>query len=321
MHRTVRTIAAAALATVLLGVGSANAANGPMPLFLKQRAVVGGEGVLLSDLFANVPADRDGRIADSPAPGDRLVIGARQLLHYARAFGLPWQPRDAKVYAEVVRDSMPVPADLVREMLALEIERQGAGDDFEVEVFNRDLPLFVATGTQPTLVVRNLVYDSRTNRFDAVVALVGSNAAPAIVNGKVEPMVSVPVLRAHAMPGDVIGEQDIEWVRTASRRAGANTVTRIDDLVGRTPRRPIAAGQPVRLTDVRPNFVVQKGDLVTILLKSGSMTLTVQAQALEKGAVGDVIRVRNNHSRRVLETRVIAADTVTVDGPQLASLN
>ena len=98
-------------------------------------------------------------------------------------------------------------------------------------------------------------------------------------------------------------------------------MTRIEDLVGNMPRRPIAAGQPIRISDVLPNFVINNGDLVTVILKSGTMMLTARAEALQKGAVGDVIRVRNNQSRKVLETRVIAADTVTITGPQVASVN
>src|SRR3546814_1442908 len=97
------------------------------------------------------------------------------------------------------------------------------------------------------------------------------------------------------MPGDLIGEADVQWIRIEARRAGANTVTRLEDLIGRTPRRPIAADQAVRITDVRPNFVINRGDLVTIVLRSGTMTLTASAEAMERGAVGSVIRVRNNH--------------------------
>ncbi len=188
-------------------------------------------------------------------------------------------------------------------------------------VFNRDLPLFVAAGSVPEILVRNVAYDPRSNRFDASVALVGSDASPVVVSGRVEPMVEVPVLIGHAMPGEVIADRDIQWTRVEARRAGLNTVTRIEDLVGNTPRRPIAAGQPIRMSDVLPNFVINKGDLVTVILKSGTMMLTARAEALQKGAVGDVIRVRNNQSRKVLETRVIAADTVTITGPQVASVN
>lgn len=322
MNRTARTLAAALLgATCMLGAGAAAAAVDGLPLILKQRVVVAGDGVRLSDLFANVPADRDGRISDSPAPGDRMVLGARQLFHYAKSFGLIWRPADAKVYAEVVRDAAPVPVELVREVLADALSREHPGDDFDVEIYNRDLPLFVATGERPVLTVRNLVYDPRSKRFDAAVALVGGGSDGVVVNGRIEPMIEVPVLRGHAMPGDVIAENDIQWLRIEARRAGPNTIGRIDDLVGRTPRRPITAGQAIRLTDVRPNYVIGKGDIVTIVLKAGTMTLTARAEALEKGAVGEVIRVRNNQSRKVLETRVIGADTVTVATGQIAALN
>src|SRR3546814_8601159 len=59
---------------------------------------------------------------------------------------------------------MPVPLEVLRDALVREIDTQRATDDYEVEIFNRDLPLFVATGTKPELVVRNLVLDNRSNR-------------------------------------------------------------------------------------------------------------------------------------------------------------
>lgn len=324
MNRTARTIAAAAFAAALFGTGvavAATAADDAMPLLLKQRAIVNGDGIMLSDLFANVPPSVDGRISDAPAPGGRQVFGARELYNYAKSFGLQWRPRDMKVYAEVVRDSAPVPIELIREALVKAIEKQRMGDDFDVEIFNRDLPLFVATGTVPEVVVRNLAYDTRSNRFDASITVPGSQNAAVVVNGKVEPMIGVPVLRNHAMPGDVISENDVQWVRVETRRATMNSVTRLEDLVGRTPRRPITGGQPIRITDLRPNFVIDKGDLVTIVLNSGTMTLTARAEALQRGAVGDTIRVRNNISRRVLDVRVTGSDSATITGSQLASIN
>ncbi len=328
MNRTARMIAAALLGTALLGAGTlagtraaAAAAADQIPLILKQRVVVGGEGIRLSDLFANVPPENDGRISDSPAPGDRMVLGARQLFYYAKSFGLAWRPRDMKVYAEVVRDASPVPAEMIREALAEALAAEQVGDDFDIQLFNREVPLFVATGERPVLMVRNLVYDARSQRFDASIAMLGSEASPVVVNGRLEPMISIPVLRNHAMPGDLITAEDLEWQRVAARRTGPSTISRLEDLVGRTPRRPITAGQAVRLTDVRPNYVIGKGDLVTIVLKAGSMTLTVSAEALEKGAVGDIIRVRNHQSRKVLETRVLGADTVAVTTAQIAAVN
>src|SRR3546814_18632030 len=119
---------------------------------------------------------------------------------------------------------MPVPLEVLRDALVREIDTQRATDDYEVEIFNRDLPLFVVTGTKPELVVRNLVLDNRSNRFDASVSLAGSNAAPVVVNGRLEPMLDVPVLRIHAMPGDLIGEADVQWIRIEARRADRKSV-------------------------------------------------------------------------------------------------
>lgn len=329
MNRIVRMIAAAVVGTAALSGATAlagTAATAPvsgerLPLILKHHVVVGGSTIRLSDVFVNVPKDNDGAIADSPIPGDRLIFGARQLLQYTSSFGLKWQPRDIKEYVEVVRDSMPVPSDLVRDALVKAITAQRSNDDFEIVIYNRDLPLFVATDKHPEVVIRNLVYDPRRSRFDASVTVAGSQAAPVMVTGRVDEMVTVPVLRDRAMPGDVIAKTDVVWGRVEARRVGMNTVTRFEDVVGSLPRRPIAAGEVLRFSDLRPNFVVDRGDVVTIVFKSGSMTLTARAEALERGAIGNVIRVRNNQSKKVLETRVTAAGTVTLVDAQTAALN
>ena len=69
-------------------------------------------------------------------------------------------------------------------VLVREIGTQRSGNDFDVEIYNRDVPLFVATGSRPDLVVRNLMVDQRNNRFDATVSLAGSSAAPVVVSGR-----------------------------------------------------------------------------------------------------------------------------------------
>lgn len=70
MNRTARIFAAALLgASCLLGAGTAAVAAEAIPLILKQRALVDGDGIHLSDLFANVPPESDGRIADSRLRG------------------------------------------------------------------------------------------------------------------------------------------------------------------------------------------------------------------------------------------------------------
>lgn len=323
MTRTLRPFSALLLATGLILVpaaGSAQSAGGP-PVLLKDRVLVAGETVRLSDLFANLPEDKDAAVTDAPVPGDRLILGSRQLIHFAQTFGINWRPRHAKVMVQVERDSVPVPMEFVRETLHAALSAQYLHDAFDVQLYGNDSRLHVPTGQMPRLEIRALEYDPRSERFSATIGIAGSRATAAFA-GKVEPMVEVPVLRNHAMPGDVIGPNDIAWLRVPARRTGPTTVASLDDLVGYTPRRPISAGRPLRLSDVMPDILVKRGDTVTIILKTAAMTLSARGEALEKGAAGDVIRVRNNQSRKVIEARVHSPDTVTVGRPpQLAALN
>lgn len=319
MNRILTNARHAALALVLaLGpLGAAMAAE--MPLLLKPRAVIDGDGLYLSDLFVNLPAERDSRLADAPAPGERMVIGARTLWRYAKAFKLNWRPRSKKTTATVVRDSRSVPREVVESVITAELARTHVTEDFDIALHVRDLKLFVAAEADTEVQVNDLRYDPRSKRFEARVSATNSDKQ-IVVSGKVQPMVDMPVLRRHMMPGNVIAEKDIEWRRVSARRVTIVAVTRLEDLVGYLPRRPLAAGQPIRLTDLKPDIVVRRRDLVTVQFRTSGMSLSTRGEALRDGARGDIIQVRNSHSRKVIEARVVGPDTVEVLPPQTAAL-
>jgi flagella basal body P-ring formation protein FlgA len=60
------------------------------------------------------------------------------------------------------------------------------------------------------------------------------------------------------------------------------------------------------------NNVVKRGDIVTILLENEKMKLSVPARALERGAVGDTIRVVNTSSDKEVYAVVKSSKTVEV---------
>jgi len=293
----------------------------PAPLILKRSSSIAGDKVYLSDLFANVPPTADMVIADAPDPGERLAFGTRQLLHYARSAKLVWMPQSKRETLIVQRDSKAVPTARIERAIAGLLAEQYAMNDFDVLLNDHGLDVKVAAETEPRIIVSDLDYDQRTSHFNASIVVTGTDGAPIAVSGRIEPMVAIPVLVRHFMPGEIISERDIEWRRVPAKHATTTVVASPDRLVGNTPRRPITAGRHIRFTDIVPDYLVQKGDLVSIMVQTGNMTLTVRGQALERGAKGDVIRVRNSHSRKTLEGRVVRADTVMVQSSRLAALN
>lgn len=293
----------------------------PAPLILKRTVSVSGDQVFLSDLFSNVPFTQDMVISEAPRPGESLTFSGRQLAHITRQAKLTWVPADPRNGVVVERDSLSIPIEDVEHAVAGAIAERHTGDDFDVRIFDRDAKLHVEPGSDDRVIVTDLRFDARQGRFNATVTAAGAQGHAITVKGEIQAMVDMPVLNRRLMPGDLITERDIQWRRVPARQATMTTVTRIDELIGYTPRRPIMPGQAIRMTDVVPDYVIQKGDLVTLLLQTGNMTLTARGHALQRGAKGDVIRIRNTQSKKTVEAKIVAADTAVVKANRLASLN
>ena len=81
------------------------------------------------------------------------------------------------------------------------IAEQYIGGDFDVSVFERSLDLHVPAGEDLQVIVSNLDFDARSNRFRATLTAAGASGRQVEVAGRVEAMVDLPVLNRHMMPG------------------------------------------------------------------------------------------------------------------------
>jgi flagella basal body P-ring formation protein FlgA len=109
-------------------------------------------------------------------------------------------------------------------------------------------------------------------------------------------------------------------VRIARVRAAVlqNDVARsLDQIVGMQLRRPVVAGQPLRLADLARPPLVQRGAMVRIELYSSGLSVSGQAVALDAGAEGAKVRVQNLTSHAFLFAEVVGPGRVriTPDSP------
>lgn len=66
----------------------------------------------------------------------------------------------------------------------------------------------------------------------------------------------MPVLRSPLKAGDLISASDIEWLPVTARSVVYDTIVDADSMIGKTPARYVAAGEPVRERDlVSPQLV------------------------------------------------------------------
>lgn len=76
--------------------------------------------------------------------------------------------------------------------------------------------------------------------------------------------------------------------------------------------RGVTAGRLVTWRDVTRRPLVRKGDLVEVTASEGPLVVTMKALALQNGAVGDIVTVRNPESRRDFSALVVDENHVQV---------
>jgi flagella basal body P-ring formation protein FlgA len=86
----------------------------------------------------------------------------------------------------------------------------------------------------------------------------------------------------------------------------------ITELNGFVAKRPIPAEQVLNPSVVDPAKLINKGEKVVILAESSGFKIRTTGYALEDGAFGELIRVKNVSSNRVVEGRISAPGQIKV---------
>lgn len=296
---------------------SAAAAQPAAPVELRASVTVQDRLIRLGDIFQGVVENADTPIAKAPDAGESLVLDARWLATAARAFKLSWQPASRFEQVVVTRASRRFGADEVKNAVSAAIADAGAIEDIGAVEFQFDalpMEMVVPTDVDASLAVRDLLIDERSGRFSATVVAPahGPAAAQTTVSGRLHEVTEVPVLATRLLPGQIIKASDIQWTRVRLDRLSGTVLVDPAQIVGKTPRRPLRAGDPIRSNDLETALTIRKGSLVTMVLQSPQMVLTVMGRALEDGAEGQVIEVANTKSERIVHAVVRDANTVTV---------
>lgn len=300
--------------SVLAPPAAAAPAAEAAPVTLRQSVTVSGKLVRLGDLFVPAGDKAEAAVAYAPAPGKRAIFDARWLYRVARAYGLNWRPLSIHEKAVVARESIVIGRREIADHILAALVDKGVDADMQVELSNRMLRIHVPSDSTATVVVEDVAYDARTRRFIAIVAApAGDPAARRIrVTGRVHRVIDVPVLTRRVLAGEVIRVRDVKRIAMRSDRLQRDTIQDPGALIGKSPRRGLRAGVPVRVSDVRLPVLVPRRSLVTITYRVRSMTLIAQGRALEDGGAGDTVRVANTQSNTVVQAVVTGANRVSV---------
>jgi flagella basal body P-ring formation protein FlgA len=318
------------LATVELSAARAQAApaatvqtGAVQPVVLRSRAIVDDDVVQLGDLFDGLGAHGATAVARAPEPGKRVKVKARWLAAVAQAYAVPWRPASRLDSVVIERSSHALGTRQIEGTLHDALIKRGISGNLSLILDNPGIELHLPKDAAPSLAISSLTHDPTTGRFSALIVAPadGTPLAKATVTGRAIEMAEIPVLRRRLQPGEVIREDDIEWISVRSDRLGRNMVTDAASLLGMSPRRPIRAGETVRSGELLEPILVEKNSLVTIRLETGRLVLTAQGQAMESGAMGDAVRVMNTKSNKMISATVNEVGGVRVKPSEIFTIN
>ena len=128
--------------------------------------------------------------------------------------------------------------------------------------------------------------------------------------------VLLPVPRVTIYPGQVIDKGML--VERAFRSGSAEQAVATpssDALIGKVARQTLLPGRPVSQAALREPHAITQGQSAMVIFQSGALTITGSAIALQSGATGDVVSVRNVDSGRIIKGTIGGDGAVHVGGP------
>ncbi len=93
-------------------------------------------------------------------------------------------------------------------------------------------------------------------------------------------------------------------------RKPSGVLTSIKNLKDVEASRSLRRGEILKINDLRPAKLVNKGDIVTLNYELNSLQLIISLESLEDGRLGEKIRLRNNDSGEIIKGKVTGKGTV-----------
>ena len=305
------------LAALLISTACAVPALGSdaQTVILREHPASDDHIITLGDLFEGL--DDETQVARAGAPGQSVSLDPAYLRREAWRAGYDWANAGDLQRVSVLRESRPVPASTITQMLE-EALYFDTGRSHQISLSNRQLTLHAPLDSQGTPELVSFETDAAAGLFRAQIAPY-PGGEPVLVTGRAQSVVDVPVLVRPVARGEVITANDVEWLRLPADRVRNDAILDADTLVGQEARRGLRPGEALRAYDLSAPVAIERGETVDLIYQVGTLTLTARARAMESVAEGELARFVNLQSNRTVEARAQGPGQARVGGYGAAS--
>jgi flagella basal body P-ring formation protein FlgA len=124
---------------------------------------------------------------------------------------------------------------------------------------------------------------------------------------------SVVVAKKRIEKGDKLTAENVGIGKISTAKIPSDALHHIEIALGRTAAVPLAPGVALRMGSLYDPPAIRRGQLAQAILRKGNVEITAEVRAAEDGKAGEIIRVENTKSHKLLRARVEDEKTVSIE--------
>ena len=123
----------------------------------------------------------------------------------------------------------------------------------------------------------------------------------------------VAVAANHIKKGEPVSETSIQIEEREISRDLTQIVTDPSDVIGKQAKVDIAKGEVITIGSAETMTLVNQGDVVNIVAESNMLRVAVKGVVRDKGGKGELVKVLNVSSNKIIHAKIIDSNTVKVE--------
>jgi flagella basal body P-ring formation protein FlgA len=138
------------------------------------------------------------------------------------------------------------------------------------------------------------------------------NAEPKRVEKNIPDFITIPMPVNSIKKGMVISETDLSLNEVSPNLANGMIAQDMMQLVGQEAKRGLYKNKPILLRDIGSITIIRRNDTVTMRFHNGTMQLQTVGRAMQDGGAGDIIKVMNEQSKKIVTGHITPNGEVDV---------
>ncbi len=256
------------------------------------------------------------RIGYAPLPGESVTLSSKQIINELsqkldHTPDIIWNGSPSIL---VNREGVTVNAKQMEADIAAFFEAQQnqlPEADYLYIPQQLPLPFLVPTGDLEVEVIPSNPNILGSRRFTLIYKVDGKIVKNISIRGRIQAMGDVAVLTRNVKRNEII-TPDMVKMETKDLARLKDPCMDLREIIGKKMTRRGRGGRVLSIDNVDFPPVVQKGQLVKILVNYKSMSLTATGIASSNGKQDQVIRVKNTRSQKIIFCKVAAPGIVEV---------